>query len=80
MIINNFDIRCSNFGPSKADTPLIVYSNTVPARAVPFEKFESISRRNFQVCQESGDLQLSQFTTCNRSNIYESLNAVTVGQ
>jgi hypothetical protein len=46
MIIHNFNVVNIPPLPAEADSPLIVYSDTVPPFAVALERFETISRRH----------------------------------
>ncbi len=47
MIINDFDILCAIVDPVKANTILIVDSNTVLTFSIGFEPFQAIAWRDF---------------------------------
>jgi len=47
MVIHNLNILCARFGPSKADTPLIVDSNVMLSDTVTFEALPAAKRAVF---------------------------------
>ncbi len=61
MIINDFDIFRSRFGPAKANPVLVIDPNAVLALTVTRQWLQSISGRYFKIIQSAGSLQLPQF-------------------
>lgn len=59
MIVCNFDIVGVAIMPFKANSPLIVYPNTVLTFAVTMQWLESISRRNPQVLEGDRSIEHS---------------------
>ncbi len=51
MIVSDFYVKCVARDPAKANSPLIVNSNTVLTLVVATELFESISWRSLQIIQ-----------------------------
>ena len=56
MVVDDLDVIRVPVLPAKADAPLIVDANTVLARAVAFELFESVAGRHTQVLQLLGGI------------------------
>ena len=56
MVVDDLDVICVSVLPAKANAPLIVDANTVLARAVAFELFESVARRHTQVVELLGGI------------------------
>ena len=54
VIIHKFNVVSAIFFPSKADAPLVIYTDRMLARAVAFQQFKSISRRDSQIIKLSG--------------------------
>jgi len=80
MIIDDFDIRRSSGGPSKANAELIIHSDAVLACAVAFQHFKVVARRHTEVLQLAGNLQLPQLPPRDRSNIHPPADARTLRQ
>ena len=66
VIIDDFDLMCAIRFPEKADSPLLVDSNAVLALALSPQRFETICRRDAQVFQCVGNVQLQQFAIGDR--------------
>jgi hypothetical protein len=49
MIVRQFDVFGVAFVPYKADSPLIVDTNTVLSRPIPNKGFKAVSRGNTQI-------------------------------
>lgn len=49
MVVDDLDVSRLPTRPAEANPPLIVYPNTVLARAFSFEALQSISRRDSQI-------------------------------
>jgi len=78
MVTNDLNIFCTLLLPTKANAPLIVDTNAALAGTVAFEHFKAISGRHSQVIQVAGNLELSQFPSCHRCNIYKPPHADTL--
>jgi len=61
MVVNDFNIFCTRFRPTKADAPLLIYSNTVLPDPIAFKRFQPVSGRYCQILKVSGNLKLPQF-------------------
>jgi hypothetical protein len=62
------DFSNASFQPYETDSPLIIDPDTVLTLAVPFERFESVGRRDAQISKTSGAVQHSQLSSCDRLN------------
>jgi hypothetical protein len=51
VIVHDFHGVCFTVLPREADSPLIVDTNTVLPLSIPFELFQSVSRRDPKVFQ-----------------------------
>jgi len=61
VIVDNSNIRSIAAFESENDTPLIIDSNRVETLPPPFECLESVSRRDPQVAQLRGIVQIQDF-------------------
>jgi hypothetical protein len=61
MIIHNLDAFGVAFRPDKADTPLIVDSNTVLAGSATNQGLQSVPGRSRQITKQCRLIQLTQF-------------------
>jgi hypothetical protein len=75
VVIHDLNIFCAGFRPAKADAPLIVDTNAVPAGTVAFEWFKAISGRYSQIIQSTGNLELSQLSSRYRRDVHEPSHA-----
>ena len=76
MVIHNLDFFRARICPFENDSPLVIDPNGVPTTAPSPESFETVPRRNRQICQESGPVELYQFpcgNPCNGSKAAASL-------
>lgn len=71
MVINDFHIFCSCIRPTKADTPLVVDTDTVLTGTITLEGFKMITGWHHQIAKSTSDLELPEFTPCNLSNMRE---------
>jgi hypothetical protein len=62
VIVRDLDIVGVAFGPSEADTPLIVDPNAHLACAVSFQSFESVTGWVAQVLNRGCGIELAEFT------------------
>ena len=60
MVIGNLDIECVAVGKAKAEAPLIVDPDRMPAGAVACERFEPVRRRQAQILDAGRRIQLPQ--------------------
>jgi hypothetical protein len=80
MVIHDFDVLGSAACPPKADSPLVVDPDAVLALAVAPQGFQSIARRDPQVIEATGDLELAKFATCGDRTAFEPLDPVPARQ
>ena len=80
MIVHDLDIFSASVRPTEAKAELIVNTNAVLARAVPFQGFQSIARRNPQIVELARDLQLPQLASCHGRDIRESPDMRSFGK
>lgn len=79
MIVNDLDIERVSVFPLEADAPLLIDPDTVLALAIAFQRFQLIRRRNHEIAQIGGTVQILQFLT--RPLLYlaiKSLHELTV--
>jgi hypothetical protein len=62
VVVDDLDVIRVPVLPPKADPPLIVDANTVLARSVAFELFESVAGRNTQVLELLGGVDEADLT------------------
>jgi len=60
MVVDDLDILGACSGPAKADPVLVVDADRMLSGTVAFERLEPVARRDSQVVQPTGDLQLTQ--------------------
>ncbi len=77
MVINYFNILCTNIRPTKADTPLIVDANAVLTQTITLECFKVIAERHPQIIESTGDFELSEFATRDLGDIREPPDTLT---
>ncbi len=65
MIVNNFNIRWAILSPYKADSILIIDTNTVLALTITLQWFKSVTRWRTEKLQRLSCIQLRQFATSN---------------
>jgi hypothetical protein len=74
VVINDFHIFRTCIRPTKADTSLIIDTDAVLTGTIILECFKVIAGWHLQIIKSAGDLDLSQLTPCDLSNIRELLN------
>jgi hypothetical protein len=57
VIIYDFNVARVSVMPAKADSPLIVDTDAVPALSVPGKLLQPIARRDSQIRQTNGPVQ-----------------------
>ena len=72
MIVHDLDVLSPLVRPTEAKAELLINTNAVLARTVPFQSFQSIARRNPQITELIRDLQLPQFASCHSRDVRES--------
>ena len=60
MIVNNFNIFRSLFGPAKTNSELVIDTNTPLALSVAAKRLKTISRRNTHIIQALRQIELNQ--------------------
>ena len=76
MVIYDFNFFSTGIRPAKAKPPLIVYANTVLARATAFERFKTVAGRDPQIIKSIRDLKLPELAPCNLGNIDKLLDRI----
>jgi hypothetical protein len=71
VVVNDFYIFSTCIRPTKADTPLIINTNAVLTGTVALKSFKVIAGWYPQIVELTSDLELSNFTPCNLSNVCE---------
>jgi hypothetical protein len=61
MIVDDLHIISVSVSPSEADSPLIIDPDTIGSGSIPLQLFEAIVRRNSQIVQPEGPMQIEQF-------------------
>ncbi len=59
MVVNYFNVKRRTISPNKANTKLIVYSNTMLPRSVTAQCLQPIARWHTQIIKNGCSLQLS---------------------
>jgi len=80
MIVHDLDLFGPLVRPTEAEAELIVNTNAVLARAVPFQGFQSIARWNSQIVELARDLQLPQLASRHSCDIRESPDKRSFGK
>lgn len=60
MVVNDLNPFWTSVAPPEADTPLIVDSDTVLARAITAQTLEPVARRNPKILQTTRGVNLPQ--------------------
>jgi len=68
VVVNDLNPFWTSFAPPEADTPLIVDSDTVLARAITTQTLEPVARRNPEVLQTARSINLTQLAQRNARN------------
>ena len=71
MVINDFHIFRTCISPTKADTPLIIDTNTVLTGTITLECFKVIAGWHPQIIKSTGYLELSKLTPCHLRDVHE---------
>jgi hypothetical protein len=61
VIIHNLDLRRVAIVPRKANPPLVVDADAMPALAFPGQRFQPVARRHSQIIQTPRPVQVFQF-------------------
>jgi hypothetical protein len=80
VVVHNLYIFRACVGPTEADSVLIVDSDAVLAEAITFQCFKTVARRNAQILQHSGNLELSKLSSSNVLNTGKPLNRLATRQ
>jgi hypothetical protein len=79
IVVNYLDIVGIAVSPDKANAPSIIDADTVLTPAVAFQCFQAIPRRNQQVLQRAGAMEVQQFPTRDSLERAETRH-VTIGE
>jgi hypothetical protein len=74
MIVRYLDVLRFTAFPPKANTPLIVDTDTKVAAPVSMKRLQPVARRNFQIIQCHGAMQHAQFSECDAMNVWRYLS------
>jgi hypothetical protein len=69
VIVNNFYFNAMVDAPDKADSPLVVDSNAMLARAITFQGFQPIRRGDSQVSKPLCSIEHTQLPTGDRLDL-----------
>lgn len=76
VIIHDLDALSPRVCPMKAQSELVVYSDTMLARAIPLQGLQAISRRYSEILQAGSDLKLSKLASGHSCDVGEPCDAV----
>jgi len=74
VIVHDLDVLSARGRPTEAHTELIVYTDNMLPRAIPFQRLKSITGWYAQILQAAGDLQLPKLTSRNSRDVREPLD------
>ena len=60
MVVDDLDVPCFPIAPDEADTPSVIYANTVLTSAVPTQSFEAIAGGCVQIAKPTGRVNRQQ--------------------
>ena len=60
MIVHNFHVMRFALPPDEADSPLMIYPNTMLSNPVSFESLEPVARRNSKILKTGGRIEIDQ--------------------
>lgn len=80
MVINYLYIFRACVCPPKADSPLIVYTDTVLTKTIALQRFKTIAGRYSQIIESSRDLKLSELSSRNLGYIDELLDLIAFSE
>jgi hypothetical protein len=80
MIIDYFDVLSAIVSPSKTNSVLIVYPDTILAFSIAFKGFQTIPGWNAKIIQPTRDLYLTKLSTGNRGKIGKTPYRITLGK
>jgi hypothetical protein len=63
MVINDLHIERVSVLPPEADAPLLIDADTVLSLAIALQRFQLIRRRNYEIAQINGTVQILQLLT-----------------
>ena len=69
MIIHDLDFLRPLIAPQEYDSPLIDYSDRMPASETPTQSFQTIARRRHEITKHCGVVQLHQFSAGHFGNV-----------
>ena len=78
MVINYLYIFRARVCPPNADSPLIVYTDTVLTKTIALQRFKTIAGRYSQIIESSRDLKLSELSSRNLGYIDELLDLIAL--
>ncbi len=78
VIIHDLDALSPRVRPMKTQSELVVYSDTMLARAIPLQSLQAISRRYSEILQAGSDLKLSQLASGHICDVGEPRDAVAL--
>ena len=70
MVVNDLTPFWTSVAPPKADTPLIIDSDTVLPRTITAQTLEPVARRNPQILQTTRSVDLTQLAQRDASDAW----------
>ena len=70
MVVNDLNPFWTSIAPPKADTPLIVDSDTVLALTITSQTLEPVARRNPKILETTRSVDLAQLAQRNSSDAW----------
>jgi hypothetical protein len=64
MIVNNLDVIRVSFSPFEADTPLLIDTDAMLARAITRQLLQVVRRGNAQIRQSLGSVKNLELSSC----------------
>ncbi len=80
MIVDNFDVLSAIVSPSKTNSVLIVYPNTISALSIAFKGFQAIPGWDAKIIQSTRNLYLTKVSTGDRGKIGKTPDRITLGK
>jgi hypothetical protein len=78
VVVDDLDVFWAEGRPYKTNAELIVDPDAVLTSAILLQSFKPIARRNAQIVQSPGYVQLFQFASCHSLNAAKASDALTM--
>ena len=80
MVVDNLHILSTGGRPTETGAELVVHSDAVLTCSVTFQGFKPVARRNTEIFDPAGDLQLPQFPPRDAFNLVKPLDPAASGK